>query len=51
MNKKNRLRFTQYGLWLLADVFGILLDVMARLGRNRQTGPLQPDAIECRYVA
>jgi hypothetical protein len=33
----------------LADVFSILLDVMTRLARNKQTGAIQPGAIECRY--
>jgi hypothetical protein len=38
VNKKNRLRFTQYDLWRLADVFSILLDVMAQLGRVDRQG-------------
>jgi hypothetical protein len=51
MNKKNQPRFTRHGLWPLADVFSILLDMMARLGRDGQAGPIQPGVIECRYVA
>lgn len=43
MNKKNQLRVTRYRLWPLADIFSILLDVMARLGlgRDGQAGPIQ----------